>query len=101
MIHPLRTRKIAWFLWETVSRKDECSGWSPSSNHLLPSNNLAKTSLEFSFSIDRADLKVVYGEGFGGAPLQTNTALHLNERTGTGENRYEQAKVQSSKRGWR
>ena len=46
--------------------------------------------------MDRADLKVAYGEGFGGAPLQTTATPHPT-RTGTREKGNEQAKDQGSK----
>jgi hypothetical protein len=40
------------------------------------SNNRAKLPLEFSSWIKREELKVRYGEGFGGAPLRLPPTTH-------------------------
>jgi hypothetical protein len=40
------------------------------------SNNRAKLPLEFASSIKREELKVRYGEGFGGAPLRLPPTTH-------------------------
>jgi hypothetical protein len=45
--------------------------------------------------IERIDLKVRYGEGFGGAPLRAVPAMH-RVATGVRESRDEQAPEQSS-----
>jgi len=59
------------------------------------SNNRAKLPLEFSTTIERIDLKVRYGEGFGGAPLRAVPAMH-RVTTGVRESRDEQAPEQRS-----
>jgi hypothetical protein len=59
------------------------------------SNNRAKLPLEFFTTIERIDLKVRYGEGFGGAPLRAFSAMH-RVATGVRESRDEQAPEQSS-----
>jgi len=40
------------------------------SDYRYTSNNRAKLPFEFSSCIERAGLKVRYGDGFGGAPLR-------------------------------
>ena len=45
--------------------------------------------------IERLELKVRYGEGFGGAPLRAFSAMH-RVATGVRESRDEQAPEQSS-----
>ena len=45
--------------------------------------------------IERSDLKVRYGEGFGGAPLRAVPAMH-RVTTGVRDSRDEQAPEQSS-----
>ena len=59
------------------------------------SNNRAKLPLEFSTTIERIDLKVRYGEGFGGAPRRAVPAMH-RVTTGVRESRDEQAHEHSS-----
>ena len=59
------------------------------------SHNRAKLPLEFAPTIERLELKVRYGEGFGGAPRRAFAAMHC-VATGVRESRDEQAPEQSS-----
>jgi hypothetical protein len=59
-------------------------------------NNVAKLLPEFSIRIERASLKVRYGEGFGGAPLRFPPATH-RITTDAGERSDEQTQEPSSK----
>jgi hypothetical protein len=59
------------------------------------SNNRAKLPLEFSSSIEREELKVRYGEGFGGAPLRLPSTTH-RLATGAEDSSDEQTQEQRS-----
>ena len=60
-----------------------------------PAHNRAKLPLEFSSSIARAELKVRYGEGFGGAPLSSFSAPR-RDKAGVRGSRDEQIEAQRS-----
>lgn len=59
------------------------------------SNNRAKLPLEFASSIKREELKVRYGEGFGGAPLRLPPTTH-RLATGAEDSSDEQTQEQRS-----
>jgi hypothetical protein len=48
----------------------------PARGNLHAPNNVAKRPLEFFIRLARAQLRPTYGQGFRGAPLQTDTEEH-------------------------
>jgi hypothetical protein len=61
--------------------------------HQYTSNNRAKLPFEFSSRIERASLKVRYGDGFSGAPLRVSGATR---RVTTGAETSSDEQIQES-----
>ena len=61
------------------------------------SYHVAKLPLDFSLPIERKDLKVRYGEGFGGAPLRLPPATHRVVTTGAETSSDEPTQAQGSR----
>src|SRR5262245_40437206 len=62
-------------------------GRNPARRSPLPSYNIAKQPLEFSTSIPRERLRASYGQGFRGAPLQSDTSTGRSSQNRPGGHR--------------
>jgi hypothetical protein len=64
-----------------------------------PSNNIAKTVIDFSITIPREQLRPGYGDGFGGAPLDPAGSSQCRTARNRGVRQNEPSKAEEDQEG--